>query len=882
MPTLTAEDREHALDEILAGYLRECDAGRPPDRRNLTAQFPDLASAIEEFLTEQEEIDQAFAPLRPVAQAAEKSGDIDGESTAVFPPVAASTHAQPDLEGYDILEPLGRGGMGVVYKARHRKLNRVVALKFDLTGPWAGAEDRQRFRAEAEVVAHLDHPNIVPIYEVGDSNGQAFLSMKLVDGGSLAGRLEQFRKDPKAAARLMIPVARAVHHAHQRGILHRDLKPANVLLDAAGQPYVSDFGLAKRVGPTDQNNDPTQAGTIIGTPGYIAPEQASGQPVAVTTASDVYGLGGILYAILTGRPPFCGDSMLDTLEQVKGRLPERPRSINPVVDRDLELICLKCLEKEPRRRYASAEALADELERYLAGKPLTQTRPVGRAERLWRWARRNPAWAALSAALTLAVAAIAVVSTMAYFRLRAVNAQERASRVRAEENLKVAREAVGYFATLSREPQMQKRGLEQTRRVMLTRARDFYATLANQQPGDSRVEFERAQAFNELGRMDRLLGANREAVAEHQQSREIGERLTSQFPDNTAYQDVYAQALFDLGTVFMVTGQWEEAEKVLSPALAEMKSLFEHQPADTASTYVERLGRAYYQVARLHQVRGQLGQARDVYGAALKQFEPLARSRPEATYQEHLARTHLNLGMTYLKQLLPNGQSYPGEPGRAKEEFTSAQGILEGLGKQNTDIASNQDLLATVYYLIGRVVRDNGGPRDAVSLFEKSLAIRTALSQRSDVPDYQLRLAILYHGQAQNFAAMKQYDRAGPMFAKAAVVLEPVVRDYDLIDARQELGQMYFNWACLAGVTAAAMDTAGPPADRKQRVERLAGEAIERLRKSWSVGYLQNRARFTSIIADPDLNAFRDRDDFKTLVAELEAKLPTAKSAAKP
>ncbi len=330
------------------------------------------------------------------------------------PTVAASAGAPSTgetilavLGDYTLLEEVARGGMGVVYRAEQRGLGRTVAIKRILKGHLASEEEIQRFRVEAEAAATLDHPHIVPIYEIGETEGQPFYVMKFVDGGGLGQHLPRYRQDPRAAAQLMATIARAVHHAHQRGILHRDLKPGNILLDREGQPYVTDFGLARRL---EGQVGMTQTGVIVGTPEYMAPEQARAQK-SLTTAVDVYALGGILYTLLGGSPPFKRENILETLMQVIDAPVPSLRARHAELPRDLELICLKCLEKDPGRRYESAEALALDLERWLDHVPI-QARPASTVERFMLWCRRQPALAATSALAILGVVLGLVLSLL--------------------------------------------------------------------------------------------------------------------------------------------------------------------------------------------------------------------------------------------------------------------------------------------------------------------------------------------------------------------------------------------------------------------------------------------------------------------------------------
>ena len=419
-----ANERTTRLNEAIRSYLEAKATGTVLPREELLERYPDVAEELRDFFAGQDR----GAPLPSVLDTLTHAPCAASTVFREREPVQRGGAVRPDsVAGYELLEELGRGGMGVVYKAVQVGLKRTVALKMILAGSHAGTAQLARFRTEAEAVARLHHPNIVQIHEVGAHAAGPYLSLEYVEGGSLASRLDGTPWGGAPAARFVQALAEAIHYAHQRGVIHRDLKPGNVLLQAeAGDPAaranavvdpkaaikISDFGLAKQI---DDSSGQTESGAVLGTPSYMAPEQARGLGNAVGPPADVYALGVILYELLTGRPPFRAATTLDTVLQVVYNEPVAPRLLNPKIARDLETICLKCLQKSPERRYRSAAELADDLARYLRKEPI-QARPISGAERLWRWCRRHPARAA-SGALALG-ALLVVLGSGAWFNRR--------------------------------------------------------------------------------------------------------------------------------------------------------------------------------------------------------------------------------------------------------------------------------------------------------------------------------------------------------------------------------------------------------------------------------------------------------------------------------
>jgi tetratricopeptide (TPR) repeat protein len=681
---------------------------------------------------------------------------------------------------YELRAVIARGGMGVVYRARQISLNRPVALKMIRAGTFASDDDVRRFRAEAEAAAQLEHPGIVPIYEVGTHDGHHYFSMRLIEGESLAQHAPRLRRDAKAIARLVAEAARGVHHAHMRGILHRDLKPSNILVDAEGHPHITDFGLARRI---DADSGLTRSGAILGTPAYMSPEQARGHGQSVTTASDVYGLGAVLYVLLTGAPPFQGDSVMDTLRRVVETEPARPRSLDPKADRDLETIALKCLEKDPRRRYASADALAEELERFARGE-LIQARPVGAVERLRKWARRRPLVAGLGAAVVVAVLAGLVGTSLALGLALRREREAVAARNVADRRLDRMMEAISdYYTGVSQEVLLGQPEMQGLRARLLERPRAFYEQLTQELAGapatDLRARYRLARGRFDLGRILHDLGRYREARAQDEAAVKLLDELAARRPSEPSYRDALARARGNLGSVLYSLGQPRAAAEAYREAIALREA--GPIPAATAdrAERTERLGHDYDHMAIALHAAGDLPAATRAYRRAIGLQEEATAAAPEARdVRSGLAHSYTNFG-----NLLSNA----GDVAGAAEAQRKAVGLLEALTDAEPGHAARRGELATARDNLGVSLEQLGDYRGAAAMFEAAIqTFAQIVESRPNVPEPRYLLANCRYNLARLRAATGQHADAQALLGQTIAELEALgpsaekISDYPL------------------------------------------------------------------------------------------------------
>lgn len=666
-----------------------------------------------------------------------------------------------EIPGYEILGELGRGGMGVVLKAHQIALDRIVAIKTISAAAQFDPESRSRFRSEAEAVAQLNHPYIAQIHEVDEYNDAPYLVMEFVDGGSLAEQTKEHSPSPTEAARLVERVARAVAFAHQRGVIHRDLKPANVLLTPDGTPKITDFGLAKRL---DRDSAQTRTGSVMGTPNYMAPEQAEGRTQTIGPLSDVYGLGAVLYDVLSGRPPFRGDTPVDTVRQVVETEPVRPRLLNPKVPRDLETICLKCLEKNPSQRYVTADSLADDLQRYLAGEPI-EARPISATGRAWRWCRRKPWIASLSAASVVLFLIALAASTLGYLSTSAALSNSRAAEAKAKKSEESAKrsyldalDAVNeFYGLVGGEMLLQtQRDTIPLREQLLRRGVDYYERLlkdpdsyllrnaAAEPHDDLKLREKVGDSWNTYGRVLFRLDQLDAAADAFEKAAAFREKLARKHPDRQSYQRKLANSHMNAGIVEFAQGNPAETRARFELAQSIREQLVDDENDAKVSG---ELAMGFYNLGKLSFALGETESARERLLRARDRFQKLHESDSGNAYIRYrLSLCHETLGD--LEESISGALS----------RYVAAQGHLKLLVRDNSGRVEYQVELARVCIKSGELYFQQRRFEQSLQLLRQAEAILQELLDK--VPDSQ-QFADMLAGTRRSIELVQQQSSEG-------------------------------------------------------------------------------------------------------------------------
>jgi tetratricopeptide (TPR) repeat protein len=778
--------------------------------------------------------------------------------------------------------------MGEVYLASQQWPRRQVALKIIQAGPRASRSRLARFRAEAEAIARLGHPHVVSLYDVGEHDGRPYFTMEYVEGGNLAERLAQAPMAARPAARVLETLARAIQAAHERGIIHRDLKPSNVLLAADGTPKVGDFGLAKQVEEPPEGEAPgcqTESGAVLGTPAYMAPEQAAGRGAAVGPAVDVYALGAILYEALTGRPPFRAAGVLETLEQVRRREPIAPGRLLPGLPPDLETICLKCLEKEPARRYATASGLADDLDRFLRGQPIA-ARPAGAFVRLHKWARRQPAQAGLVAVSGLALAGLVAGVLVHNARLATQVRRAEAAEQRARADYRHARDTVsGMLQRLDDPRRARASQLYELRKEQTEDALAFYKAVALERDDrDPAVRLDVATAYLQAGLIEYATSRFDDADLSLGKARQLFERLAAGDSDDLDYQRPLARCWNHLGHLHALRRRpGDDPLRCYQAALAIVERMARARPEDPVIRgYVLSVS---HNVANALFASGRLGEARDRREKTLQTARDLARDHPAAA-EWGLAVALVNLGESHLADGLPR---------KAEEAFREAESLLERLHREKPEDLTLASNLAETYGDRARVMLGTGRVPEAIEWCTRAIELEESYQSREpSVMEINCALSCLCEQRALAYGLAGDEARATADWSRAAAAAEKSpdalarlagalalahLGNYEQAAARVGAAcpaDQLFRHALVyaACAAAAAKDERVAAPERVGRAERYADGALRSLEQSRDAGMLRDPAHQVLLRRGPGFAALRQRPEFERLLRELQGNPP--------
>lgn len=783
------EDIHRPSDSPLDDIIRRLTSLPPDQRQAILARRPELALRLEQHLQDaaatlpstsdggpfqDKELSPrdkpvAAAPLEAEGEQAKECSPAIGATLPAAPGLTASderTPVQPTapplgrIADYDLLAEIGRGGMGVVYRARQRGLNRLVALKMVLAGGLASEAEVQRFHLEAEAAANLRHPGIVAVYEVGESEGRHFYSMEYIEGAGLNELVRQNPLPVETAVRYVRDVALAMHHAHQQGVLHRDLKPSNVLIDSTGAAKVADFGLAKRV---DDQSQLTASGAAVGTPSYMPPEQARGDQQQISALSDVYSLGAVLYETITSRPPFRAANVVDTMFQVIHNEPAPPRMLNPKIPRDVETICLKCLEKQPSRRYSSARELAEDLDRFLKEEPI-RARRTGVLERAWRWRRRNPALAA--ALLGLAIA-LAGGFAGVFWKWREADRQRERALLKSAHLAKASDEMFLVIEDwLERVPEE-----ERVRQQRLESVLKLHEQFLADSPTDPEARRQLAQSHQRVAAVRRLLKQNDLAAKHRRQAIAVFERLAKEFPESPEYRLEAASNTAWLGEALRENNHFQEARSAYERAIAALQHLVNEFPE--RPEYAAELVRSHLALGLLCAGTDRLDEADLAYRRGIDVANKMLRTAPgNEAVQRQLANCRNNRAML-LKQRE--------RPLEAAKEYQAAVSLYREMATRSPENQDFQFGFATVQKNYANLLLQqrktqppiSSDPLDEARIaYEQAIGVLKDLTQEyASIPDYQQELAKCLNGLGAVHLIAERHDLAEQAWKEASELL---------------------------------------------------------------------------------------------------------------